>query len=56
MLSRENRTALAFALVALVLGLAVDVLTDFPEWVALGVVLVVGLVVPRLYVRFAGGR
>lgn len=56
MLSRENRVSLAFALTALVVGLAVDLLTELPEWVALGAVLVVGLVAPRLYVRFVGIR
>lgn len=56
MLSRENRIAIAFAVVALVLGLIIDVFTALPEWVALGVVLAVGLLVPRLYVRLVGDR
>lgn len=44
----ETKRSLAFAVVALVLGLAVDLLLNQPDWVAFVVVLVVGIVIPRL--------
>jgi hypothetical protein len=47
-LDAETKLSLAFAVVALVLGLAVDVLLNQPDWVAFAVILVVGIGAPRL--------
>jgi cell division protein FtsW (lipid II flippase) len=47
----QTKLSLAFALLALVLGLAVDLVLNQPDWVAFVVVLVVGLGVPRLLAR-----
>lgn len=47
----ETKRSLGFAVLALVLGLATDVLLNQPDWVAFAVVLVVGLLVPRLLAR-----
>ena len=48
---REIKVRLAFAAAGAVLGLGVAAFTDFPDWVAFAVVLVVGLGAPRLLVR-----
>lgn len=55
MLSRDHLVFIAFAILGMVLGLAVDFLTTLPDWVALGVVLVVGMAVPRLYLKLQNG-
>lgn len=47
----ETKRSLLFAVLALVLGLATDVLLNQPDWVAFAVVLAVGLVVPRILAR-----
>ncbi|AEN05600.1 hypothetical protein [Halolamina sp.] len=47
-LNAETKLSLAFAVLALVLGLAVDVLLNQPDWVAFAVVLGVGMGAPRL--------
>lgn len=54
MLSHENLVSIAFAVLGMILGLAVDFLTNQPDWVALVVVVLVGLVAPRLYLRLQG--
>lgn len=50
---RERRTgvSLFFALLAAGLGMAVDSMTALGNWVAVGVVLAVGLLGPRVYRR-----
>lgn len=50
-LDAETKRSLAFAVLALVLGLAVDLFLNQPDWVAFAVVIVVGMVVPRLLAR-----
>lgn len=50
-LDADTKRSLAFAALALVLGLAVDLLLNQPDWVAFAVVIVVGMVVPRLLAR-----
>lgn len=46
---REIRVRLAFAAVAAVLGVGLATFTDVSEWVAFGVVIVLGVVAPRAY-------
>lgn len=52
MLTRENKISLAFAGVAVLLGIAVDVFTSLGDAAVIGIVLVVGMVLPRLALRF----
>lgn len=47
-LDAETKLYLGFAVLALVLGVAVDVFAGQPDWVAFAVILVVGMVAPRL--------
>ncbi|KPN31788.1 hypothetical protein SY89_02541 [Halolamina pelagica] len=49
---REIRVRLVFAVVAAVLGVGVAVLTDVPEWIAFGIVILLGIVAPRAYLYF----
>lgn len=50
-LDADTKRSLLFAVLALALGLAVDLWLNQPDWVAFAVVLVVGIVVPRLLAR-----
>lgn len=50
-LDTETKLYLAFAVLALVLGLAVDVYAGQPDWVAFAVILVVGMGAPRLAMK-----
>jgi hypothetical protein len=49
---REVKVRLGFAVVAAALGIGVAVFTDVPEWVAFGIVVVLGIVAPRAYLYF----
>jgi hypothetical protein len=51
-LDGETKLYLGFALLALVLGIAVDVYAGQPDWVAFAVILIVGMVAPRLAMTF----
>lgn len=54
MLARSHLVAIALSLTAMALSLAVDFLTDLPDSVALSVLVVGGVIVPWLYLRFEG--
>jgi hypothetical protein len=47
-LSTENRVVLACGVVALALGYGVSAFTDLPTWVGIGVLLVVGVMLPQV--------
>ena len=49
---REIRVRLGFTVVAAVLGIGVAAFTDVSEWVAFGIVILLGLVAPRLVLYF----
>ncbi|NHX35938.1 MULTISPECIES: hypothetical protein [Halolamina] len=49
---REIRVRLVFAVVAAVLGIGVAVFTDVSEWIAFGIVILLGIVAPRAYLYF----
>lgn len=51
-LDAETKIHLGFAALALVLGVAVDVYAGQPDWVAFVVILLVGMVAPRLVMTF----
>ena len=51
---REIRVRLVFAVVAAVLGIGVAVATDLPEWIAFGIVVLLGIVAPRAYLYVDG--
>lgn len=53
MLSREQQVSLGFAVVAVVLGLGLDLLTAQPDWLVIVIVAVVGLVLPRLFLKLS---
>ncbi|QKY19786.1 hypothetical protein B4589_005100 [Halolamina sp. CBA1230] len=46
---REIKVRLAFAVVAAALGIGVAVFTDVSEWIAFGIVVVLGVILPRAY-------
>jgi len=46
---REIKVRLAFAVVAAVLGIGAATFTDVSEWIAFGIVVVLGIVAPRAY-------
>lgn len=48
MLSTENGVILACGTVALILAYGAAVFTDLPTWAGVAIVIVVGVVVPRL--------
>lgn len=48
-LDRQIRVRLAFAVVAAVLGIGAATFTDVSEWIAFGIVVLLGIVAPRLY-------
>lgn len=50
---RQLRVRLGFAIVAAVLGVGIARLTALPEWFAFAVVIVLGIVAPRLYLRYS---
>jgi len=50
-LGLETKIYLSFAVLALVLGLAVDVYAGQPDWVAFAVILVVGMLAPRIVTK-----
>ena len=51
-LDAETKLYLGFALLALVLGIVVDIYAGQPDWVAFAVILLVGMVAPRVAMRF----
>lgn len=54
MIPRRTRVTLGFALLGVVAGFGVDAFMPVSDWVAVAVVLLVGFVVPRLYLRYTG--
>ncbi|MEF8799495.1 MAG: hypothetical protein V5A38_01440 [Halolamina sp.] len=50
-LDEETKLYLGFALLALVLGIAVDVYAGQADWVAFAVILIVGMVAPRVAMK-----
>lgn len=48
MLSTENGVLLACGTIALILAYGAAVFTDLPTWAGVAIVIVVGVVVPRL--------
>ncbi|MBP1987582.1 hypothetical protein [Halolamina salifodinae] len=48
-LNRELRVRLAFAAVAAILGVGAATFTDVSEWIAFAIVVLLGIVAPRLY-------
>ncbi|MFB6220588.1 MAG: hypothetical protein ABEH90_04030 [Halolamina sp.] len=50
-LDAETKLYLGFAVLALILGLAVDIYASQPDWVAFAVVLIVGMAAPRLAMK-----
>ncbi|GAB7012530.1 hypothetical protein [Halolamina salina] len=50
---REIKVRLAFAVVAAVLGIGVATFTNVSEWIAFGIVVVLGIVAPRTYLYFS---
>lgn len=45
---REVRVRLGFAVVAAALGVGVATFTDRPDWVAFAIVILLGIVAPRI--------
>lgn len=52
MIPRRTWVTLGFAFAGVVAGFAVDQFTPVSDWVAVAVVLLVGFVAPRLYLRY----
>lgn len=52
MIPRRTWVTLGFAVAGVVAGFAVDQFTPVSDWVAVAVVLLVGFVAPRLYLRY----
>jgi hypothetical protein len=48
-IDRQIRVRLVFAVVAAVLGIGVATFTDVSEWIAFAIVVLLGIVAPRLY-------
>lgn len=50
---RQLRVRLGFAGVAAVLGVGIATVTALPDWFAFTVVIVLGIVAPRLYLHYS---
>lgn len=48
MVSRENQIIVAFGLLAIILLYLLSAFTDFPTWVSIAVVIIVGVIIPQV--------